>query len=83
MARQSHPRPGARELTISAEWVFVRCCSEHCGRPILVAEISPDMLDANGDLTLRSGPMQLSCSHCQTQATYQPEELRRGRARGS
>jgi hypothetical protein len=41
------------------------------------------MLDANGDLTLRSGPMQLSCSHCQTQATYQPEELRRGRARGS
>jgi hypothetical protein len=41
------------------------------------------MLDANGDLTLRSGPMQLTCSHCHKQATYPPEELRRGRARGS
>jgi len=67
------------EPTISGEWIFVRCRGADCGRPLLVAEVGPDMLDANGDLTMRSGPVQLTCEHCQTQATYQPEELRRGR----
>jgi hypothetical protein len=71
------------EPTIDGEWVFVRCRGADCGRPLLVAEVSPDMLDDSGDLTLRSGPMLLTCSHCQLQETYQPEELRRGRARGT
>jgi len=61
------------------EWIFVLC--HGCGRPVLLTPISADMLDENGDLTLRAGSVRATCPHCQIEATYRPEELRRGRAK--
>jgi hypothetical protein len=63
------------------EWIFVICRTSTCGRPLLLSPISRDMLDENGDLTLRSGDIVAACEHCQAKSPYRPEELRRGRAR--
>jgi hypothetical protein len=63
------------------EWIFVVCHAATCARPVLLSPVSPDMLDENGDLTLRAGNIVAKCEHCQTESTYRPEELRRGRAK--
>jgi hypothetical protein len=63
------------------EWIFVICHTSTCGRPLLLSPISPDMLDENGDLSLRSGDVVVACAHCQNESSYRPEELRRGRAK--
>jgi hypothetical protein len=63
------------------EWIFLICHAPTCARPVLLSPISPDMLDENGDLTLRAGNIVATCAHCQTESTYAPEELRRGRAK--
>jgi hypothetical protein len=63
------------------EWIFVVCHTPTCARPVLLTPVSPDMLDENGDLTLRAGNIVAGCAHCQTESTYRPEELRRGRAK--
>jgi hypothetical protein len=63
------------------EWIFVVCRNRACSRPLLISPIAPDLLDENGDLTLRASDVAMICAHCQTQSTYRPEELRRGRAK--
>ena len=57
------------------EWLGAFCINQKCGLPMLLVQITPDMLDAEGALTFRGGPQELKCRHCGTVSVYRPEQL--------
>lgn len=54
------------------EWLVVNC--RQCGRSLLLERVSPQMLDADGELALSELP-EVKCQYCKTVSVYQLDEI--------
>jgi RNase P subunit RPR2 len=63
------------------EWFGFFCSNSQCGLPLLLGEIRPGMLDANGVVKLRSQsrPQKVTCPHCGNESAYPIQQLKRFR----
>lgn len=69
------------KISAGEEWIGFECVNPSCGLPILIAPISPEMLDVQGVATIRLEDQQLTCPYCNTAAVYRTQQARRFQAR--
>jgi hypothetical protein len=56
------------------------CANSLCGLPIVIGEILPHMLDANGSLTIRGSDQELTCPSCGHEFVYPIQQATRFQA---
>jgi predicted RNA-binding Zn-ribbon protein involved in translation (DUF1610 family) len=63
------------------EWFGFLCSNPNCGLPLLLGEVRPETLDANGGVTItsHSESHKLTCPHCKSESVYQTKRLQRFR----
>jgi predicted nucleic-acid-binding Zn-ribbon protein len=66
--------PESVEVKAGEEWLVVTC--RQCRKTLLIERVSPEMLDEDGALALPAGTLVATCPHCQSEFSYQSDEIR-------
>ena len=69
MSEETYVKPGE-------EWLTVTCHNQACRRVLLIEPVAPEMLDADGVVTIPEGSLQATCPHCKFESFYQSDEIR-------